>query len=112
MSFENITIGQIITFITCVGIICGFFYKTFALFNDIKETKKLAKDAHTRIDKIKVEHELEKNEILEKVEETNTAVNLLCHAVSALIDCELSDKTNVDELKRVKQQLDDKRELI
>mgnify|MGYP006976611105 CR=1 FL=1 len=36
----------------------------------MKETKKLAKDAHLRIDKIKVEHELEKNEILEKVEET------------------------------------------
>lgn len=112
MNFENITIGQIISFITCVGVICGFFYKIFSLFNDMKETKKLAKDAHTRIDKIKVEHELEKNEILEKVEETNTAVNILCHAVSALIDCELSDKTNVDELKRVKQQLDDKRELI
>lgn len=112
MSFENITIGQIIGFITCIGVICGFFYKVFSLFTDMKETKKLAKDAHLRIDKIKVEHELEKNEILEKVEETNTAVNLLCHAVSALIDCELSDKHNVEELKRVKQQLDDKKELV
>lgn len=111
MNFENITIGQIITFVTSIGIICGFFYKIFSLFNDMKETKKLAKDAHIRIDKIKVEHEMEKNEILEKVEETNTAVNLLCHAVSALIDCQLSEN-NVEELKRVKQQLDDKRELI
>lgn len=114
MNFNDITIGDIIVMITAMGVICGFFYKLFSVFNDIKNTKKSVERAHARIDEIKKEQEVEKNEIISKVEETNTAVNLICRAVSALINCELNsnDVSNIEELKRVKQKLDDKKELV
>ena len=114
MNFNDLTVSDIIVFITSIGIICGFFYKLFSLFSDIKNTKKSVERAHERIDSIKMEQENEKNEILNKVEETNMAVNLLCRAVSALINCELNenDISNIDELKRIKQKLDDKKELV
>lgn len=114
MNFNEMTVGDIVVLITSLGVICGFFYKVFSLFNKVNNTEKLAKDAHLRIDKIKLKQEEEKNELITKVEETNIAVNLLCRAVSALINCELNedDISNIDELRRIKQKLDDKKELV
>ena len=114
MNFNDLNVGDIVVFITAIGVICGFFYKVFSLFNKVNSAEKLAKDAHCRIDKIKLKQEEEKNELITKVEETNTAVNLLCRAVSALINCELNedDISNIEELKRIKQKLDDKKELV
>lgn len=114
MNFNELAIGDVVVLITSLGVICGFFYKVFSLFAKVNSTEKLAKDAHLRIDKIKLRQEEEKNELIMKVEETNIAVNLLCRAVSALINCELNedDISNIDELKRIKQKLDDKKELV
>ena len=53
----------------------------------------------------------QRDEVLDKVEETNDAVNLLCSAVSALLSNAISDD-NIEELKAVKQKLDSKKEII
>ena len=39
MNFNDISVGQIITFITSTGIITGFSYKIFSLFNQVKINK-------------------------------------------------------------------------
>lgn len=113
MNINDISIKELAFFISTIGVLCGVFYKLFSTLNDIRIAKKSAEDAHKRIDDLITEQKTLKDELLTKVEETNCAVNLICKAVSALIHCQLvDDEINVDELKRVKQQLDDKKELI
>mgnify|MGYP000987230606 CR=1 FL=1 len=46
-----------------------------------------------------------------KVEETNSAVNLLCSAISALIDNAITGG-NIEQLKSIKIKLDEKKEIV
>lgn len=112
MNFDSITIGQIVTFITSTGIIFSFLYKIFSLFNQVKLNTKSITKAHERIDNLKEESNKQKDELLNKVEETNLAVNLLCTAISALIDNEINECGNIEALKKIKTKLDEKKEIV
>lgn len=110
--FENFTLGQIATSLATIGVICGFLYKIFSAFNQIKSNK-------DEVDKLKAKFKLmeeankqQKEELLAKVEETNSAVNLLCMGLSALIDNELNENSNKDALRAIKQRLDEKKEIV
>ena len=55
----------------------------------------------------------QKSELIDKVEETNNAVNLICSAVSALIDDSLQDnQESKRQLRDIKQKLDNKKEIV
>lgn len=113
MSFENISIGQIVTFITIVGVICGFAYKIFSFFNQVKQNKDDIKRINNKIEFIENDRKIEKDQLIGKVEETNKAVNLLCSAVSALIDDSILDnQESKQQLKQIKQKLDNKKEIV
>ena len=112
MDFNNITVGQIAVAITTIGIICGFLFKIFSLFNKVKENEKEIERLNAELEAMKDTNQKQKEEILSKVEETNTAVNLLCSAISAMIDNELNDNKNKDELRLIKQKLDEKKEIV
>lgn len=109
---ENITLGQIAVGITTIGVICGFLFKIFSVFSQVKQNKKEIDDLKITITRLQDQNETQKEEILAKVEETNTAVNLLCSAISAMIDNELNDNKNKDELRNIKQKLDEKKEIV
>lgn len=109
---ENITIGQIAVAITTIGVICGFLFKIFSVFTQVKENKKQIELLGGVIQNVKDKNERQKEEILAKVDQTNTAVNLLCSAISAMIDNELNDNKNKDELRAIKQKLDEKKEIV
>lgn len=109
---ENITIGQIAVAITTIGVICGFLFKIFSVFTQVKENKKQIELLGSVIQNVKDKNERQKEEILAKVDQTNTAVNLLCSAISAMIDNELNDNKNKDELRAIKQKLDEKKEIV
>lgn len=109
---ENWTLGQIATAITVIGVICGFLFKIFSVFNQVKQNKKDIEELNKTIEKLQDDNETQKKDILNKVEETNTAVNLLCSAISAMIDNELNDNKNKDELRLIKQKLDEKKEIV
>lgn len=109
---ENWTLGQVATAITVVGVICAFLFKVFSVFNQVKQNKKEIEELKKTIENLKDENKTQKEEILAKVEETNTAVNLLCSAISAMIDNELNENKNKDELRNIKQKLDDKKEIV
>lgn len=109
---ENWTLGQIATAITVVGVICGFLFKIFSVFNQVKQNKKDIDELNQLIEKLQDDNKTQKEDILNKVEETNTAVNLLCSAISAMIDNELNDNKNKDELRLIKQKLDEKKEIV
>ncbi len=53
----------------------------------------------------------QKDEVIDKVEETNEAVNLLCNAISALLENAISGN-NIKELEEVKEKLDNKKGII
>ena len=109
---NSVTIGQIIAFITSIGILSGFFGKFFSQIYKIKQLEERMKKTEERMDGYETTQKEQKNELLDKVEQTNSAVNLLCSAISALIDNELNDNGSAEELKRIKQKLDDKKELV
>ena len=53
------------------------------------------------------------NELIDKVEETNNAVNLICSAVSALIDDSLLDnQESKQRLREIKNKLDNRKEIV
>ena len=55
----------------------------------------------------------QKTELIDKVEETNNAVNLICSAVSALIDDSLQDnQESKKRLREIKNKLDNKKEIV
>ena len=55
----------------------------------------------------------QKSELIDKVEETNNAVNLICSAVSALIDDSLQDnQESKQRLRDIKNKLDNKKEIV
>lgn len=112
MDFNNITVGQIAVAITTIGVICAFLFKIFSLFGQVKENKKEINELKEELEVVKNMNKKEKEEILSKVEETNTAVNLLCSAISAMIDNELNDNNNKDELRNIKKKLDEKKGIV
>lgn len=113
MNFEEINIGQIIGFITGTGIIAGFLFKIFSVFNQVNQNTKAIIQANGRIDELKQESTNQKSELVEKVEETNNAVNLICSAVSALIDDSLQDnQESKKRLREIKDKLDNKKEIV
>ena len=62
---------------------------------------------------IENDRKIEKDQLIAKVEETNNAVNLLCLAVSALIDDSLLDnEESKNRLKEIKRKLDSEKEII
>lgn len=113
MNIEDITVGQIITFIASVGAISAFAYKIFSLFNQVKINKESIKRIDHKIEFIENDRKIEKDQLIAKVEETNDAVNLLCSAVSALIDDSLLDnEESKNRLKEIKRKLDSEKEII
>lgn len=112
MDLTKITLAQISAFIIAVGVLSGLFGKFFSQIYKIKQLEERMKKTEERMDGYETTQKEQKNELLDKVEQTNSAVNLLCSAISALIDNELNDNGSFEELKRIKQKLDDKKELV
>ena len=112
MDLTKITLAQISAFIVAVGVLSGLFGKFFSQIYKIKQLEERMKKTEERMDGYETTQKEQKHELLDKVEQTNSAVNLLCSAISALIDNELNDNGSAEELKRIKQKLDDKKELV
>ena len=112
MNFENITLGQVAVALTTVGVIVAFLFKVFSFFNRVKENEKEIESLKLQIKEVKEDSEKRNNEVLATVNKTNEAVNLLCSAISAMIDNELSENKNIDELENVKRQLDAKKGIV
>lgn len=112
MDFNNITIGEIVVAITAIGVVSGFLFKVFSALNQINENRKNIESLESRLEYIKSKNEKQKEELLDKVEHTNVAVNLLCSAISAMIDSELGDSNNKEELRAIKHKLDEKKEIV
>ena len=112
MDLTKITLAQISAFIVAVGVLSGLFGKFFSQIYKIKQLEERMKKTEERMDGYETTQKEQKNELLDKVEQTNSAVNLLCSAISALIDNELNDNGSAEELKWIKQKLDDKKELV
>lgn len=113
MNFNEITIGEIVTFITVTGVICGFAYKIFSFFNRVNQAEKDIKIINNKIEFIENDRKIEKDQLVQKVEDTNNAVNLLCSAVSALIDDSLLDNEESKiRLKEMKKRLDSEKEIV
>ena len=119
--FENLTLGQIAGAIATIGIICAFLFKIFSAFNQIKENKEALANKADQSDVLALKesfvtletaYKLQKEDLQKTVDETNAAVNLLCMALSALIDNQLTDNANKDELRLIKQRLDEKKEIV
>ena len=104
-------IGQLVTAIAIIGALSGAFYKVFSVISDVKYNKQSIQKLKTQMQAMEAEMRHQRDEVLDKVEETNDAVNLLCSAVSALLSNAISDD-NIEELKAVKQKLDSKKEII
>lgn len=104
-------IGQLVTAIAIIGALSGAFYKVFSIISDVKYNKQSIQKLKVQIQAIEDEMKHQRDEVIDKVEETNEAVNLLCSAVSALLNNAISSD-NIDELKAVKQKLDSKKEII
>lgn len=104
-------IGQLVTAIAIIGALSGAFYKVFSIISDVKYNKQSIQKLKAQIQAIENEMKHQRDEVIDKVEETNEAVNLLCSAVSALLNNAISGD-NIDELKAVKQKLDNKKEII
>ena len=112
MDFNNITVGQIVVAIASIGAICAFLFKIFSLFTQVKQNKKDIEELRLEIERVKNENKKQKDDLLFKVNETNQAVNLLCSAISAMIDNELDDENNKEELRAIKKKLDEKKGIV
>ena len=113
MSFNEITIGQIIGMITAVGILSGFFGKFFSQIYKIKQLSEKQTELEQRMNHYEKLQNDQKSELIDKVEETNNAVNLICSAVSALIDDSLQDNQESKlRLREIKNKLDSKKEIV
>ena len=99
MDLTKITLAQISAFIVAVGVLSGLFGKFFSQIYKIKQLEERMKKTEERMDGYETTQKEQKNELLDKVEQTNSAVNLLCSAISALIDNELNDNGSAEELK-------------
>lgn len=113
MNFNEITVGEIVTFITITGVICGFAHKIFSFFSKVNQNEKDIKIINNKIEFIENDRKIEKDQLIQKVEDTNNAVNLICSAVSALIDDSLLDNEESKiRLKEIKKRLDNEKEIV
>lgn len=113
MEVTNITLGQVLAIITTVGILSGFFGKFFSQIYKIKQLAEKQKELEGRMNKFEDCQAKQKSELIDKVEETNNAVNLICSAVSALIDDSLQDnQESKQRLREIKNKLDSKKEIV
>lgn len=113
MEVTNITLGQVLAIITTVGILSGFFGKFFSQIYKIKQLAEKQKELEDRMNKFEDCQAKQKSELIDKVEETNNAVNLICSAVSALIDDSLQDnQESKQRLREIKNKLDSKKEIV
>lgn len=112
MNFNDLTVGTIVLFITSIGIISGFFGKFFSQIYKIKQLGEKQEKLEKRMDNFENLQKEQKTELLQKVEATNTAVNLLCSAISAMIDNQLNDNNSLEQLRDIKRKLDDKKEIV
>lgn len=114
--FENLTIGQIATDIAVIGVVSGFLYKVFTLFSKVRKNEadiaELKTSFKSELERQEAANRRQKEELVEKVEETNSAVNLLCMGLSALIDNELNENSNKEGLRSIKQKLDERKEIV
>ena len=110
---NNMTLGGITAIIIAIGTLSGFFGKFFAQIYKIKQLgEKVEKLENKMIDFEKLQKN-QKTELIDKVEETNNAVNLICSAVSALIDDSLQDnQESKQRLREIKNKLDNKKEIV
>ncbi len=112
-SVNNITLSGIVAFIVAVGVLSGFFGKFFSQIYKIKQLSEKQKELEDRMDKYEINQNKQKTELIDKVEETNNAVNLICSAVSALIDDSLQDnQESKQRLREIKNKLDNKKEIV
>ena len=112
-SINNISIGGVCAGIACVGVLSGFFGKFFAQIYKIKQLSEKQEKLEERMNCFEENQNKQKNELLNKVEETNNAVNLICSAVSALIDDSLQDnQESKQRLRDIKNKLDNKKEIV
>ena len=110
---NNITLSGIVAVIVAVGVLSGFFGKFFAQIYKIKQLCEKQEELERRIDKFEENQNKQKTELVDKVEETNNAVNLICSAVSALIDDSLQDnQESKQRLRDIKIKLDNKKEIV
>lgn len=110
---NGITLGQIIGMVTAIGILSGFFGKLFAQMYKIKQLGEKQEKLERRMNDFETLQKQQKSELIDKVEETNNAVNLICSAVSALIDDSLQDnQESKQRLRDIKNKLDNKKEIV
>lgn len=110
---NGITLGQIIGMVTAIGILSGFFGKFFAQMYKIKQLGEKQEELERRMNDFETLQKQQKSELIDKVEETNNAVNLICSAVSALIDDSLQDnQESKKRLMEIKNKLDNKKEIV
>lgn len=110
---NGITLGQIIGIVTAIGILSGFFGKFFAQMYKIKQLGEKQEELERRMNDFETLQKQQKSELIDKVEETNNAVNLICSAVSALIDDSLQDnQESKQRLRDIKNKLDNKKEIV
>ena len=110
---NNISLGAIVAGIVAIGVLSGFFGKFFAQIYKIKQLGEKKKELEDRMNKFEECQAKQKSELIDKVEETNNAVNLICSAVSALIDDSLQDnQESKQRLRDIKNKLDNKKEIV
>lgn len=112
-SVNNITLGGIIAIVIAIGTLSGFFGKLFAQMYKIKHLGEKQEELERRMNDFEILQKQQKSELIDKVEETNNAVNLICSAVSALIDDSLHDnQESKQRLRNIKNKLDNKKEIV
>lgn len=112
-SVNNITLGGIIAIVIAIGTLSGFFGKFFTQMYKIKQLGEKQEELERRMNDFETLQKQQKSELIDKVEETNNAVNLICSAVSALIDDSLQDnQESKQRLRDIKNKLDNKKEIV
>jgi tRNA(Ile)-lysidine synthase TilS/MesJ len=110
---NNITLGGIVAIVVAVGVLSGFFGKLFAQIYKIKQLGEKVEELEKKMTDFETLQKQQKSELIDKVEETNNAVNLICSAVSALIDDSLQDnQESKQRLRDIKNKLDNKKEIV
>ena len=113
MEVGNITLGQITGMIVAIGVLSGFFGKFFSQIYKLKTLAEKQDKLEQRINDYEKCQAEQKSELIDKVEATNNAVNLICSAVSALIDDSLQDnQESKQRLREIKNKLDSKKEIV
>lgn len=112
-SVNNIALGEIVAGIATIGVLSGFFGKFFSQIYKIKQLGEKQEELERRMNDFETLQKQQKSELIDKVEETNNAVNLICSAVSALIDDSLQDnQESKQRLRDIKNKLDNKKEIV